>query len=140
LEAREVGGWRRRNKTLTYRRELISLDKLGRRPGLTDNEIDPELYPIELEKASSKELEDWNIECCMCECSLDFVTYRKVASPKNLAGCWYPRVARDEFVQGFADGYGLVNRTRHRAWELYIEWLESAWMREDIRYYRKGKK
>jgi hypothetical protein len=48
-------------------------------------------------------------------------------------------LARDEFVQGFADGYGLVKGTRNPAWELYIEWLESAWMREDIRYYREGK-
>jgi hypothetical protein len=32
-----------------------------------------------------------------------------------------------------------VKGTRHRAWELYIEGLESVWMREDIRYYREGK-
>ena len=45
-------------------------------------------------------------------------------------------LARYEFVQGFADG---VKGTRHRAWELYIQWLESAWMDEAIRYYREGK-
>jgi hypothetical protein len=33
-----------------------------------------------------------------------------------------------------------VKETRHRAWELYIEWPESAWMREDIGNYREGKK
>jgi hypothetical protein len=48
-------------------------------------------------------------------------------------------LARSKFVEGFADGYGLVKGTRHRAWELYIQWIESAWMREDVRYHREGK-
>ena len=48
-------------------------------------------------------------------------------------------LARDEFVEGFADRYGLVKGTGHRTWELYIQWLESAWMREDGRYNREGK-
>ena len=50
------------------------LDKLGRRPALSDHEIDPELYPVKLEKASGKEPEDWNMECCMCESPLEFVS------------------------------------------------------------------
>ena len=63
------------------------LDKLGRRPALSDHEIDPELYPVKLEKASGKEPEDWNIECCLCECSLDFVNFtERYRGPKNLAG------------------------------------------------------
>ena len=49
------------------------LDKLGRRPALSDHETDPEIYPVELEKASGKEPEDWNMECCMCESPLEFV-------------------------------------------------------------------
>jgi len=31
------------------------LDKLGRQPVLTDHAIDPEVYPVKLEKASGKE-------------------------------------------------------------------------------------
>jgi 6-phosphofructokinase len=46
------------------------------------------LQPLaELEKASGKEPEDWNIECCLCECSLDFVNFtERYRGPKNLAG------------------------------------------------------
>jgi hypothetical protein len=47
-------------------------------------------------------------------------------------------LVRNKFVEGFADGYGLVEGTRHRAWDLYIECLESAMMREDIRYEMEG--
>jgi hypothetical protein len=36
------------------------LVKLGRRPALGDHETDPEVYPVELEKAPGKEPEDWN--------------------------------------------------------------------------------
>jgi hypothetical protein len=43
------------------------LDKLGRRPALTDHETDPEVYPLNLEKASEEEPEDWNMECCICD-------------------------------------------------------------------------
>ena len=50
------------------------LDKLGRQPVLTDHAIDPEVYPVKLEKASGKEPEDWNMECCMCESPLEFVS------------------------------------------------------------------
>jgi hypothetical protein len=84
LEAHEVGRWRRRNKTLAYCRELLSLDKHGRGPALTDHEIDPELYSVELEKASGKAPEDWNIECCMCECSLDFVNLPKGSEAQRI--------------------------------------------------------
>src|SRR5215475_9137050 len=85
------------------------LDKLGRRSALSDHEIDPEAYPVELEKAAGKEPEDWNMECCMCEGSLDFVNL-----PRSMEGQVISRdidiheLAKDEFVQGFADGYGLV--------------------------------
>jgi hypothetical protein len=116
------------------------LDKLGRRPTLSDHEIDPEVYPVELEKASGKEPEDWNMECCMCECPLDFVNLPITTQKQRIRrDVDIHELARDEFVQGFADGYGLVEGTRHRAWELYVEWLESAWMREDVRYEREGK-
>ena len=71
--------------------------------------IDPELYPVELEKASGKGPEDWNMECCMCECSLHFVNLPKGSEAQRI---WRDvdihELARDEFVQGFADGYGLV--------------------------------
>ena len=116
------------------------LDKLGRRPALSDHEIDPEIYPVELEKASGKEPEDWNMECCMCESPLEFVNL-----PMSREGQVISRdidiheLPKDEFVQGFADGYGLTQGTRHRAWELYVEWLENAWMDEAIRYQREGK-
>jgi len=116
------------------------LDKLGRQPTLSDHEIDPEIYPVELEKASGKEPEDWNMECCMCESPLEFVNL-----PMSREGQVISRdidiheLAKDEFVQGFADGYGLTQGTRHRAWELYVEWLENAWMDEAIRYQREGK-
>jgi len=43
------------------------LDKLGRRPALTDQESDPEIYPLKLEKASEEEPEDWKMECCICD-------------------------------------------------------------------------
>ena len=116
------------------------LDKLGRRPALSDHEIDPELYPVKLEKASGKEPEDWNFKCCMCESPLEFVNL-----PMSREGLVIRRdidiheLAKGEFVQGFADGYGLTQGTRHRAWELYVEWLENAWMDEAIRYDREGK-
>ena len=116
------------------------LDKLGRRQALSDHETDPEIYPVELEKASGKEPEDWNMECCMCESPLEFVNL-----PMSREGLVIRRdidiheLAKGEFVQGFADGYGLTQGTRHRAWELYVEWLESAWMDETIRYQREGK-
>ena len=113
------------------------LDKLGRRPGLSDHESDPEVYPVELEKASGKKPEDWNMECCMCECSLPFVRLpssgvaQKIGRDIDIHEL-HER-GRDAFVEGFADGYGLAPGTRHRAWELYVEWLESAWMDETIR-------
>ena len=116
------------------------LDKLGRRPALSDHEIDQEVYPVKLEKASGKEPEDWNMECCMCESPLEFVNL-----PMSREGQVISRdidiheLPKDEFVQGFADGYGLTQGTRHRAWELYVEWLENAWMDEAIRYQREGK-
>ena len=119
------------------------LDKLGRQPTLSDHEIDPEIYPVELEKASGKEPEDWNMECCMCECSLPFVRLpssgvaQKIGRDIDIHEL-HER-GRDAFVEGFADGYGLAPGTRHRAWELYVEWLESAWMDETIRYQREGK-
>jgi hypothetical protein len=39
------------------------LDKPGRRPALTDNEIDWEIYPLKLEEASGKSLQTgtWNV-------------------------------------------------------------------------------
>jgi hypothetical protein len=46
--------------------------------------------------------------------------------------------ARCEFVEGFADGYGLLQGTRHRAWDLYIEWLESAMMAKNISYWMEA--
>ena len=116
------------------------LDKLGRRQALSDHEIDPEVYPVKLEKASGKEPEDWNFKCCMCESPLEFVNL-----PMSREGLVIRRdidiheLAKGEFVQGFADGYGLTQGTRHRAWELYVEWLENAWMDEAIRYQREGK-
>ena len=119
------------------------LDKLGRQPTLSDHEIDPEIYPVELEKASGKEPEDWNMECCMCECSLPFVRLpssgvaQKIGRDIDIHEL-HER-GRDAFVEGFADGYGLTQGTRHRAWELYVEWLENAWMDEAIRYQREGK-
>jgi len=119
------------------------LDKLGRRPALSDHETDPEVYPVELEKAPGKEPEDWNMECCMCECSLPFVRLpssgvaQKIGRDIDIHEL-HER-GRDAFVEGFADGYGLTQGTRHRAWELYVEWLESAWMDETIRYQREGK-
>src|SRR5215471_18710168 len=103
------------------------LDKLGRRPALSDHEIDPEVYPVALEKASGKEPEDWNMECCMCEGSLDYVNLPISRDRQSVSrDVDIHQLAKDEFVQGFADGYCLVKGTRYRAWELYIQWLESA--------------
>ena len=81
------------------------LDKLGRRQALSDHEIDPEVYPVKLEKASGKEPEDWNFKCCMCESPLEFVNL-----PMSREGQVISRdidiheLPKDEFVQGFADG------------------------------------
>ena len=116
------------------------LDKLGRRPALSDHETDPEIYPVELEKASGKEPEDWNMECCMCESPLEFVNLPMAREGQVISrDIDIHELAKGEFVQGFADGYGLTQGTRHRAWELYVEWLENAWMDEAIRYDREGK-
>ena len=76
------------------------LDKLGRRPTLSDHEIDPEVYPVELEKASGKEPEDWNMECCMCECPLDFVNLPITTQKQRIRrDVDIHELARDEFVQ-----------------------------------------
>ena len=50
------------------------LDKRGRGPALTDHEIDLEIYPLKLEEASGDEPKDWNMECCSCDRSLDYVS------------------------------------------------------------------
>jgi hypothetical protein len=36
--------------------------------------IDSEIYALKLEEASGKEPEDWNMECCTCDRSLDYVS------------------------------------------------------------------
>jgi hypothetical protein len=116
------------------------LDKLGRRPLLTDHEIDQEVYPLKLAKASGEEPEDWDMECCMCEHPLEFVSLPRSEEKERIRrDIDIHELGREQFVEGFADGYGLVQGTRHRAWELYIEWLESAMMDEDIRYHMEGK-
>jgi hypothetical protein len=46
--------------------------------------------------------------------------------------------ARNKFVEGFADGYVLMEGTRHRDWDLYTEWLEGAMMAENIRYWMEA--
>jgi hypothetical protein len=101
----------------------------------TDHEIDPEVYPLKLEIASEEEPEDWKMECCICDRPLDYVN---VPMPRKGQGISrdvnISELARNKFVEEFADGYGLIEGTRHRAWDLYLEWLERAMMAENIRY------
>ena len=48
----------------------------GRDAGLGSpiDKIDSEIYPLKLEEASGDEPKDWNMECCSCDRSLDYVS------------------------------------------------------------------
>jgi len=82
------------------------LDKPGRRRALTDHEIDSEIYALKLEEASGKEPEDWNMECCTCDRSLDYVSLPIIGEEQTIV----PELEtsrRSNVVRGRSEKYAV---------------------------------